>query len=518
MLHTQNSSSRNYFLLILAILGLALALRVASFGWNTRLQGDVNLFALTAREMATHHRLYYPMKYEYSDHVEYLTLANPATQHPPLYPFLAGVLGWVFDTDDTFFLLKLLTELTALLLFAVIVLTGLRQKRPMETALALLFIAISPMLVDFSANGSVYIGMATVLVLATILLANFRYQGWRDYVLAGLLCGLGLQIHNTLSFLPVLFGLVWLSEYRRRPWKGLVVFGLTAGLVLSPWMLWNLHHFGRPFYSYSPLFLLMQWGLAQEGVFGDIVTARSTGSADLAFWARQIGPVLQILPLFLFSYLLEVGPFCLLLALVGGMSALRRNLRRGIILILPTLICLIMPNLTAIFRGRYVAPLLPMTYVTTAFGFTWLWRNPSRRRLALIGLFGTILWVLPQYFQTPPTRYYVQDRGHAKYYTTMKELAQDLSQREPGVVLGYARGLDGGIEGIYWHQLPFVRGRGNGPPHEDYPGQKLQKLAADFHVRYIWADDSTLAELQRVFPHGQIVLQSFPFYVLELPR
>lgn len=132
MLHTQNSSSRNYFLLILAILGLALALRVASFGWNTRLQGDVNLFALTAREMATHHRLYYPMKYEYSDHVEYLTLANPATQHPPLYPFLAGVLGWVFDTDDTFFLLKLLTELTVLPLFVAIVLTGLRQKWPIR--------------------------------------------------------------------------------------------------------------------------------------------------------------------------------------------------------------------------------------------------------------------------------------------------------------------------------------------------------------------------------------------------
>ncbi len=46
-------------LLIIALIALVtgIILRIASFGWNDRLQGDVNLFALTAREFVFHKRL-----------------------------------------------------------------------------------------------------------------------------------------------------------------------------------------------------------------------------------------------------------------------------------------------------------------------------------------------------------------------------------------------------------------------------------------------------------------------------
>jgi len=78
--------------LVWSIAALAIGLRVASLGWNDRLQGDVNLFALTAREVARNGRLVYPMRYEYSDRVPYLSFETPATQHPPLWPFSAGLL------------------------------------------------------------------------------------------------------------------------------------------------------------------------------------------------------------------------------------------------------------------------------------------------------------------------------------------------------------------------------------------------------------------------------------------
>ena len=46
----QQLRSRIFYGVILGLLLVAgVALRVASFAWNTRLQGDVSLFALTAR-------------------------------------------------------------------------------------------------------------------------------------------------------------------------------------------------------------------------------------------------------------------------------------------------------------------------------------------------------------------------------------------------------------------------------------------------------------------------------------
>lgn len=91
-------------LLIISFFALVIGstVRIASFNWNDRLQGDVNLFALTAREFVIHSRLYYPMKFEYSDNVKYQVLQSPASQHPPLWPFMCGLLGKVLHTDDTF--------------------------------------------------------------------------------------------------------------------------------------------------------------------------------------------------------------------------------------------------------------------------------------------------------------------------------------------------------------------------------------------------------------------------------
>lgn len=142
-------------LLIITFLALAVGsyLRIASFHWNDRLQGDVNLFALTAREFVNHNRLYYPMKYEYTDHVEYQSLQSPASQHPLLWPFVCGLLGKAFHTDDTFLILKVMCEIAGAFLIAVLAYIGIRADWPNEALVAICCVALSPMLVDFSANG-----------------------------------------------------------------------------------------------------------------------------------------------------------------------------------------------------------------------------------------------------------------------------------------------------------------------------------------------------------------------------
>ena len=83
------------------------------------------------------------MKVEFSDHVAYKTLASPASQHPPLWPLAAGLLGKVLRTDNTFLMLKLLTEAIGIGLMVVVVYAGTRRKRPIVTIAALAFVALA---------------------------------------------------------------------------------------------------------------------------------------------------------------------------------------------------------------------------------------------------------------------------------------------------------------------------------------------------------------------------------------
>ena len=97
----------------------------------------------------------------------------------------------------------------------------------------------------------------------------------------------------------------------------------------------------------------------------------------------------------------------------------------------------------------------------------------------------------------------------------MVDLSLALSEREEGVVLGYASSLDGGVEAVYWHRFPFVRGRYYDPSGHTNTAQILSKLADDFDARYIWADKGTLSQIQTHFPDFEITLSNDFYYVLE---
>ncbi|MDD2696519.1 MAG: hypothetical protein PHD58_11400, partial [Anaerolineales bacterium] len=84
-------SRRTTLALSIGLILAGICLRLASYQWNRRLYGDINLFALTARQFALYGRWEYPMKYDYSPNVPYLTLNTPASQHPPLWPLLGGM-------------------------------------------------------------------------------------------------------------------------------------------------------------------------------------------------------------------------------------------------------------------------------------------------------------------------------------------------------------------------------------------------------------------------------------------
>jgi hypothetical protein len=500
---------------LIAIMFLALSssllLRVASFQWNDRLQGDVNLFALTAREFVLHNRLYYPMKYEFSENVEYLALQSPASQHPPLWPFMAGILGKIFETDDTFLILKLLCEVAGILLLAILAYVGMRFQWPDEILLSIAGISLSPMLVDFSANGSPYILSAVLILLSTILLKRFDYQKLAHYLWAGILCGIGFQIHSVLMFMPMTFFLFWIADRRQVRWQGLLAFFFSAFLVVMPFLIWNLRHFGQPFYSSSTYYLLQKLEIAQIRIYDDKVVMRIVHPIDMTIVRQYLRLVYKTVLSFVQESFWEIGPFCLILSLIGWGSLYRRDRRAAWAGLLPYAFYTATILLWAAFKYRFLVPLLPATIIAAAFGYAALARRGRLWQIVgTIALAGMIAWYVPAFFDPTPTRYYTGDEKHAAQYAQMVPLAKQMIDLPSGVVLGYSDSLDGGRETIYWNRRPYVYAVG-------FKMIEVQKLVRDFNVRYIWADQTTADQVQSGFPGATVVLSDGFFSVFEIP-
>lgn len=512
--------SKRSRLALLALAGITvlagIALRLVSFGWNDRLHGDVNLFALTAREFVLHDRLYYPMKFEYSDFVEYRVLQSPASQHPPLWPLLGGLLAKVLTTEDTFKTLKILCEVVGILLIVIGACFGLRAGRIREAIIIGAIVALSPMLVDFSANGSSYILSALILVLAVLLLGSFDHDRLYHYAFGGILCGIGILVHSALACLPLAFIGFWLWDRSQVKWRGVVAFAAAGLVTISPWLLWNYLHFGRPLYSYSTNFLLGKLGLAHTGIYDDVITTRMTGSVDGSVPRAYMERVLITAHDFGLAYWLVVGPFCLILAATGCVSMFRRSIREAVSFALPFLFYVIVVVLWATFKFRFLVPTLLAAYIAAAVGFVKLWEgnHVALRLLGVVCLVGTLAWGVPRFFDATPTMYYSDDDLHAHLYGRMLSLVDELKDQEPGVVLGVAPSLDGGFETVYWLGWPFVYGRGLDVP-------VVQKLVDDFGVRYIWSDQATTIMIESTLstlPNARRILSNDAYQVFELRK
>jgi len=215
--------------------------------------------------------LAYPIKYEFSDRVDYCSKRSAASQHPPLLPLAAGLLGWAIGSDLTYPLLKILSELGGMILVLTVVARVSSCGGP-GTLLALALVAGSPALVDFSGNGSPYVWSGLLLLASTLLVPRVAAGRTRDFAATGLLSGVAPQIHFALLAIPVSFVLSGLIRWRRLSVGPVLAFCGAAAVVTAPWVAWNLRHFGAPWYSYAPSVFWTNLGLAREGIHGDVVT------------------------------------------------------------------------------------------------------------------------------------------------------------------------------------------------------------------------------------------------------
>lgn len=509
-------------------------LRVNSFIWNKSLNGDVNLFALSARQLALYDQLDYPMKYEYSNQVAYLTLHTPASQHPPLWPVLAGVISKWTACDDTFVILKVLSEITGLLLICAIAFNGYKftdihatridLSTPKIMIIAISLASFSAILIDFSANGSPYILMALWLILSSCLLMHFKPHKFSHQAYAGLLCAASILTHMALLFLPAVFLYATLTQKPFNPqkilsfpttpgrWLQTVVFILALLLGLSPWLIWNFQHFGMFFHSNSGIYFFDQLGLLHTGIYGNTITSQLDRTLPVAQilqrYSLMAGKSVYALSR---EFSLLVGPFGLFLAIVGLYRGMKTNKANMIALLFPTTAYSIVIVLWVTYKFRFLTPLLPAFILLATLGFINLY-NSSKiwRWVAGLCLVGTLAWfIFPLFRQTKTLYYGRENQPHDTLYREMQPLAASLVNRQPGVVLGYAQYLDGGIETVYWHRFPFVAGRGLGET-------AIKKLVDDFDIRYIWTDTTTIASLQEWFPIAGVMDRSEHFLILEL--
>lgn len=504
-----------YFIFLLTV---GMFLRLCAFSWNTVIHGDVNLFALSAREVTRHSRLDYPMKYEYSDAVPYITLSSPATQHPPLWPLCAGVLGKLFDTDDSFRVLKVMCLVAGFFLlagafyFSRVNFSVLSQHAWIAS---LMLFATSPLLSDFSANGSPFMLCALELLLMSLLLSRFQWNNVLYYAASGLLCALSLLTHSAMLCLFFSFLCAAILKRKEISLSGVIIFILTFFIALSPWLVYNLHLFKTPFYSYSRYDILKRLGLYEVNIFGSALTTHRTHSLSLSVIILYITEIFKTAVLMTTETLAEAGIFVMAIAVPGAVFIFNRSKEKAIPAALPFLCYSLVIFLWGTHRHRYIVPLLAPLYLCAAAGFFVFKRHSSKfyRVAGKILLACALLAHLYAYLDAHPSRYTTDTSRMERDYITMLNVADILKEQPRGIVLGYTDVLVGGVEAVYEHNMPFVHGR-------DILGntKALQKLIADFRPRYIWTDEHRVREVLRVCPSCNLFLTMTPFAVMETPR
>ena len=210
-----------------------------------------------------------------------------------------------------------------------------------------------------------------------------------------------------------------------------------------------------------------------------------------------------------------IGPGMLVLATIGIKGLLDEGATPLVALLGPTASYLALFCLYPEARHRYLLPVFPVLCVVSAVGYKALTMvGREGRILASFLILVTALWWVADYrFSPNQCRYYAPSVAYAADYDAMKQMATSMHTIKPGVILGYSTRLDSGIEAVYYHELPFVWGRGG---LRLFGREVVDKLVHDFRISYIWTDDDLVGKLREWFPRARVVMSNPPFRLLDV--
>jgi 4-amino-4-deoxy-L-arabinose transferase-like glycosyltransferase len=497
-----------FVLLLVAGLIGTIARVEGAHDWK-EIDGDENLFVLTAREFAQHGRLFYPVKYEFRAEVPYKTFASPATQHPPLYPLLGGIVAALAGTLKTFNCLKGISCTAGLLCMFLVWRLARRLAGEEAGVVALAIVAISVTMIFYSAKASVYMLLACTNVgVLSVLYYLPELSKWRAALL-GALCALGLLLHSCMFATVAGVAVVLLFNWRRWRTLHLPIMAAAFFVVLLPYFAFNFYYLKSPFASYSTTYFYMINRLTTpRQIDGNLVhmrvqkplgvvlpnMARSTAAAAVYF-AKHVA--------------LNMGIGVMLLAAAGLIVCWRRHrmVFAGVLLLIIFQVGI--SSLVGIYRTRFSVPVLPLLIVMAGCGAGALLSGKWFARLPAAALTALALWQQGYTFVVDHDHFITEaNLGQQQTYQKMRKLADRMAtELKPGVILGAAKALDGGLETNYWLPWPYVHGR------EMYGPKWTQLLARDFNVSYVWCDthnvgrvNSWLKDYAPIMSNEQFVL------------
>ena len=228
---------------VLLVGGLALAVRITYVLIAKRSDGDItdegDAFYYSAQAYANSHGRFFQHPF----------FGGPAADHPPLTALLLTPVSWLSDdgilTERLFMTLVGAAAVLAIMWLATDV-CG-RRVGVIAGVLAALYAGF------WVNDGLLMAESLTTLLVALILLAAFRFARAPDIrraLVLGAVCGTGVLARAELALLvPLLVvPLALLArglDVRRRAGIAAVAV-VAAGLVVAPWVVWNLMRFEKP--------------------------------------------------------------------------------------------------------------------------------------------------------------------------------------------------------------------------------------------------------------------------------
>lgn len=489
--------------------GVALIARLLALLWNDRLFGDVNLYVLVARQWSQTGRLDYPLKFDYFDPAPYLALSSPVSQHPPAWSWLAGLLTRYAGLPDAFASLQLLSLLGGL---TVVVLGMIVARRFAGDRCALvtgLLLALHPMLVDFSSNGSPYIAVAAGALAVILAIISPDRPGWVRGLLAATGASAAWNFHGVgLLLIPAGFIALAIAPSSGRRLPALATYLFATTLLVAPLIAWNLNQFDRPVHSTSTFYILGKLGLVS--LVNDSTGIHQVASTPtFAQLIPYLGLALKSSLLFALHLGMETGFAGLALAGLGAVFLVRSRDRRTALALLLLTLALALPCLGwPEFKYRFLVLLLPLVLIAATVGFR---RSRLTTFLATGSVAGCLIfWAVQITLTGSPAKYYAYDREHLADYRLMREAADFLRDQPPGSVLSLPHQLDGGVEACWWHQHPAILARG-------FPLPVTQRLVADFHPAYLLLSADQSAQAPLISPGALLHFKNAGYHIYTLP-
>jgi len=267
---------KKFYWILVAICFVGLILRILSLQWNVIDHGDINGDVTAAASFLTDGQLLVSHNPDLTSVPNFFPPGigrNLLVAHPPIWALLGsgllGILQFEPTFENAFFILKLLSVFSGILL---ILLSAVLARRIFTDKIALwiaLWIALSYLMIDYSGNGALYsLQSVTYIVWILVAYSNVRHKA----VALGLVSGIAYLVNHQSMVMAAASVVILLCTHTS--WRQKIIDVLTVTfvtfMVTSPWLIRNYLVYGDLFFSHAvnSTYIYVKTALPREVING----------------------------------------------------------------------------------------------------------------------------------------------------------------------------------------------------------------------------------------------------------